>query len=288
MTRAQRLAGLLEKARQGLVPMGMACGMSCPPIVEIAAHYGFDWILINQEHTLIQDVERLAAMLGAAERAGLCTLVKLNHWDPIRARDAFDAGAYGIQVPFVSGAAMMREVLAACRFAPHGSRGYCTVPRALLYGISGYGGSDLQSEFVRFTNEHALYVPLIETVDGVNNLDEILAMPELPIIGIGPMDLAMSLQIGEEMIGRDPEALSFLLRTVLALSKKIHAAGKLVSLPTGAPTTGVARPVQVEALEGTGNDLPYTVDAQCLAYGMTEAIATRDEARAKKGTIPAK
>src|SRR5262245_50706713 len=98
---ARGLEQLVARARSKQRQLGMSIGLHEPAIVEIVDGFGFDWILLDREHTMLGENAALIEMIRAAEATRLPLFVKLNTWDPIAARDALDLGAHGLMIPFV-------------------------------------------------------------------------------------------------------------------------------------------------------------------------------------------
>lgn len=249
--------------------VGLLAATFSPDLIELACAGGFDWMLIDQEHSQIHGPRDLVQHLRAAELYDVMTIVKLNGWDPMAARDALDAGALGIQVPFVENAAMLREVLSECRFRPKGRRGYCPVGRATRYDMS----PTAFDAYIELQNEHVIVIPSIESETAIENLDEILAIPDCPIVAIGPDDLRMSLGLT-----RDHESEVYLAKVVRAVAKKINAAGKLNMMPTYVPDDS-NRDYWVEMINTLHNDLPYTTDGACMAFAYAAYMKLREAAK---------
>jgi 2-keto-3-deoxy-L-rhamnonate aldolase RhmA len=270
----QLIQGLLANARKGAYPMGFMCGFDNPEMVEVAGASGFEWTIIDQEHTVLSSPRDYIPLLRAAELYDMVTLVKLNGWDPIAARDAFDGGACGIQVPFVESLEMLQEVVSACTFRPLGTRGYCPVSRATKFDESEAG----YNRHLDLQNEHILIIPMIETEDAVSNIDEMLAnSPRCPIFAIGPEDLRMSLGVSYDVQGA-----KYMMQVLTALAKKIHAAGKLNMIPLWGPSEGMSRDDVAHIVELHHNHLPYVLDGGALRYGYAETMQIRKVAQARR------
>jgi 2-keto-3-deoxy-L-rhamnonate aldolase RhmA len=275
MDRGKCVENLLDRARRGLLPTGVWLSTPSPVILEIVGKFKFDWVLINLEHTTISGKHELYELIRVADLIGLPAIVKLAKRDPYEARDALDAGAIGIQVPFVDTAQQLREILDACRFPPHGSRGFCSITRASGYGAFSYTNDTKENEdFVRFGNEQALVIPMIESVEATNNLDEIMAVPGCHIFGIGTEDLMMDLEAFHEPAG-------YHLQMTASVGKKLHAGGKLVMNASSAPLHTLERDDIARMLNYTHNDIPYILDVGCLMYGLVEVGQVMERARAQ-------
>jgi 2-keto-3-deoxy-L-rhamnonate aldolase RhmA len=252
------LTRLLEKARAGGRPYGIACCFPAPEVVEVISRlYPFDYFLIDQEHTLISGARELTNLIRAIEPTGAPMFVKLNAWDRMLARDAMDAGVSGVMVPFVESGDQMREIQRDFRFPPLGQRGFCDIARAMSPG------------YLEFVNRHALVIPQIESRLGVDQLDDILAAgADCPVFGIGPTDLAISL----ELDGTNEEDRRYLTRVLVSLTKKLRAAGKLLMQPSEWPVDHLTLAEAQQRDEVLGNDMPYTVDMSCFMVGLSQAM----------------
>ena len=271
---SRSLHTLLTRARGGQFPVGL-CSCISPIVTEIAALGGFGYILINQEHTIIDSQSDLAEHVRAAHITGLPIFVKLNEWDPLAARNAMDLGICGVQVPFINTAERLREAQASIRFPPYGNRGLCLVPRATHYGLQNRAAVEQASRFIDFSNRTAIVIPMIESVEALENLDEILAVPDVPIIALGPLDLGLSLGIGEQALNGDEEAANELGRVLRDVAARAHAAGKLVMAPAAIAAH------EEEVMVANRNNLPYVLDTQALSHGMKEIVRISELAKAK-------
>jgi 4-hydroxy-2-oxoheptanedioate aldolase len=130
-----------------------------------------------------------------------------------------DAGAYGIICPMISTAAEAAAFASACRYPPAGIRSYGP-KRAMLYA-----GDD----YVEKANETILAIAMIETAEGLANVDAIAATPGIDALYIGPADLSLALGRTQRMDQTDP-LLVEALATILAAARR-H--GKVAGLHTG-------------------------------------------------------
>jgi 2-keto-3-deoxy-L-rhamnonate aldolase RhmA len=106
--------------------------------------------------------------------------------DFVALKRILDAGAYGVVVPYVNSRAEAEAAVRACQYPPHGIRGVAGSPRIVGYGLNS-------NSYLQRANEEILIVIQVETSQAVANLEEILAVPRLDGIFIGPMDLAASM-----------------------------------------------------------------------------------------------
>ncbi len=271
-----RLIGeLMAALKAGRRPLGMSTAMNSPIPLEIASRFGYQWSIVDQEHTLLGS-DRMVDLIRASEWARCVTIVKINAPDPVMVRDALDAGACGIQMPGTNNVKLLKEALNSMKYELRGgTRGICPVQRSMFYHTNKYSGhSDWEEVEMNFADQ-AILMPTVETPEGMRNLEEMLKIDECPIWHIGPMDLASSLGLRHE----DPAMADVLLRTVRQLAAKIHKAGKFVCYPLiPAPVAAQTGKGDVlgQMINGIGVDMPYTVDSSCMGYGMAAMVASRD------------
>ena len=213
---------LLERVRAKKTILGMQCFTGSAALVEIMGYSGFDWVSIDMEHTSISfaDVEHLTR---AAQVSGLIPLVRVMHNDPMLIMKSLDAGAAGVIVPHVKCAADMKKALAAARFHPDGERGKCGQVRGSRYGADGVAWKDYWPK----ANADVIIVPLVEEKEGIENLDEILAVDGVDVLWIGIGDLAQSYGVPGADFTKDP-----LLSVAKEVIVKANAAGKVVLAPS--------------------------------------------------------
>jgi len=183
-------AKIKEKLKGGKVSLGTWMSMAHVSIAEIYADAGYDWVVIETEHTAI-DVSEVLRLIIAIEGRGSIPLVRLAWNDPIQAKAVMDSGAAGVLVPMVNSKADAEAAVAAVKYPPLGNRGVG------LARAQGYGASF--DAYVRAANEDGLLIVQIEHADAVGNIDEILAVPGIDGTFIGPYDLSMSMGLAGQL-----------------------------------------------------------------------------------------
>jgi 4-hydroxy-2-oxoheptanedioate aldolase len=149
---------------------------------EVMARLGFDGLVIDMQHGLT-DMANLWPMLQAVSQTDTVPVVRVPWNEPAPIMKALDLGAYAIIVPLISNAADAAKAVAACRYPPVGIRSSGPV-RAIHYG-----GADYQAH----ADDEIVVFAMIETKEGLENLDAICATPGLDAVYIGPSDLAYAL-----------------------------------------------------------------------------------------------
>lgn len=205
-----------QKLRNGEVSVGAWMSLAHVSIAEIFASAGFDWVVIETEHTAI-DVSEVLRVLIAIEGRGAVPLVRLAWNDPIQCKAVLDSGAAGVIVPMVNTKAEAELAVKAAKYPPMGFRGVG------LARAHGYGTNF--DAYVRSANDETLLVLMIEHIDAVNNIEEILSVPGIDATFIGPYDLSMSMGLPGQLTHPDVVAArQRVLRATLArgLTAGIH------------------------------------------------------------------
>jgi len=175
---------------------------------EIAAHQGWDSILIDMQHGQI-GYEAMCAMLVAVSTTDAVPLVRVTWNEPGDVMRALDAGAYGVMCPSVETVEECRRFVGACRYPPLGYRSVGP-RRAMLYASPDY---------VARANDTLLAIVQIETAKGMENLEAIAAVDGLDMLFIGPSDLGLSLGRAVKADQTDPVVVAAIDR-VLACAKR--------------------------------------------------------------------
>jgi 2-dehydro-3-deoxyglucarate aldolase len=175
-----------EKMRRGEPSLGSWMSMAHPSIAEILAMAGYDWVVIETEHTAI-DVSEVLRLIIAIEQRGAVPLVRLAWNDPIQAKAVLDSGAAGVLVPMVNSKADAELAVQMTKYPPLGFRGVG------LARAQGYGENF--DDYVKNANADTLLIVQIEHKDAVANIEEILSVPGIDGTFIGPYDLSLSLGI---------------------------------------------------------------------------------------------
>ncbi|SEO42690.1 HpcH/HpaI aldolase/citrate lyase family protein [Nitrosovibrio sp. Nv6] len=161
---------------------GLFCSIPAALGVELIAAAGYDFVLIDLEHTLI-GAEQLGAMLLAARASGVAPLVRVAAG--YQALQALDAGAEGIVFPRIRSVQAAQDAVRLCRFAPLGERGL----NATWH--SGYGRDDLGTSMDAI-RERTLVVIMIEDQAGLDSVEEIAAVQGVDVLLEGAADLSQA------------------------------------------------------------------------------------------------
>ncbi|MHA6345730.1 HpcH/HpaI aldolase family protein [Roseivivax sp. CAU 1761] len=199
--------------------IGLWCTLPDPAILEMHAQCGYDWLLIDTEHTPI-DVERALPLLQAVAAAGqpVSAAIRPGWNDLVEIKKALDIGAQTIVVPYVQSAEEAEAAVAALHYPPRGVRGVGGSTRASRYGmVADYAG--------RASDELCLILQ-VETRAALDALDDILGVEGVDGIFIGPADLSASL--GHAGNPSHPEVRG----AILDATRRIRAAGRAPGILT--------------------------------------------------------
>lgn len=170
--------------KSGLRQVGLWCTIPDPGVVELLAGAGYDWLLIDTEHSPM-DAVSILPLLQVAAPYPVTPIVRPGWNNPVEIKKMLDCGAQTLLVPFVQNADEARAAVAATRYPPEGIRGVAGLTRATRYGaISDYAAS---------AHEEICVLVQVETEEALRHIDAIAAVPGVDGIFIGPADLAASM-----------------------------------------------------------------------------------------------
>jgi 2-keto-3-deoxy-L-rhamnonate aldolase RhmA len=204
---------LKRKLKQGKAVYGLFCSIPCPVVVEMIGCAEFDFVIIDTEHVLINP-ETLENMIRAAETANLTPLVRVADSHPGTILRVLDSGAQGVVVPHVQSKEQAESIVRFSRYHPLGTR-------SLNSGRPGaFGKNDLVSYMER-ANEEIMVVPMIESREGVDQIDDILSVSGIDMVLEGAADLSQSYGVPWQTRGE----------TVKAALRQIHSAAVRHGVP---------------------------------------------------------
>lgn len=175
---------LKRRIRSGQVTLGTWQTMAHWSISEILAQAGYEWVVIDMEHTSI-DVSEALQLTIAIDGAGSVPLVRVAANDAAQIKAVMDAGAAGVLVPAVNARADAELAVRSVKYPPAGARGV-GIARAHRYG-PGF------TQYVERNNDESIVVLQVEHAAGVRAIDEIVSVPGVDAVLIGPYDLSASL-----------------------------------------------------------------------------------------------
>lgn len=184
------------------------CSIGNAFTAEIMAAQGFDSVTVDMQHGAL-DYSALLPMFQAMRASGAVLMARVPWNEPGIVMKALDAGAYGIICPMVNTAEDAARFVSYMRYPPLGQRSFGPTRVSFAAGAN----------YADKANGNVLAFAMIETADGMANLDAIAATPGLDGIYVGPADLTLSLSQGRLAPGFDreePEMVAALQRIVAA------------------------------------------------------------------------
>jgi len=202
-----------EKIKEGKTAYGVFVSMWSPPIVEIIGRIGFDFVILDAEHSPM-GAESCEHMVRAADCVNITPIIRVGMNIRQNILRYLDIGALGVQMPMINNKAEAEAVMESVKYPPEGKRGLAGV-RAANYGLTGSLG-----DYVKEANRETLAVVQVETVQAAENIKEILAVPGTDVIFIGPADLSSAMGYPGQV--NHPEV----QKMIVHLVEEIRAAGK--------------------------------------------------------------
>lgn len=179
-----KLNPVKARLRSGAPSVGTWINLCSPFSAEYCAHVGFDWIVIDTEHSPIS-TETTIHCFQALGGTGVVPLARVAGNDPVSMKRLLDGGALGIVVPMVNTVDEARRAVAAMKYPPEGIRSKAGGRASLVYG----------ADYAAVANEEVLVVVQIEHIDAVERAEAILGVPGIDACFIGPHDLASSMGV---------------------------------------------------------------------------------------------
>ena len=150
---------------------------------EVMAQCGWDSVTVDIQHG-VQDYQSMIQCFQAMDKYPITPLVRVPWNEPGIIGKVLDGGAWGVICPMINNAAEAKALADACLYPPMGKRSNGPI-RAAAYGEN--------SPYQGMANSEVLIIPMIETREGIDNIDEILSVPGISGIYIGPSDMGLSL-----------------------------------------------------------------------------------------------
>ena len=207
--------------RGGTPSYGAWITLCDPAVAAIVCNAGYEWVIVDAEH-MPYNPQTLRDIVGVIRARGVVPIVRVADNNAALIKQTLDWGAEGIMIPLLRTAEEARKAVAACRYPPLGIRGWNPRDATDYFrDTAHYAGT---------INERVIVMLQVEHTDAVRNLDDILAVPGVDAILIGPADLSFSL--GHPLDIAHPEVQQAIDLTIA----KCRAAGVPVGIaPGGGP-----------------------------------------------------
>jgi 2-keto-3-deoxy-L-rhamnonate aldolase RhmA len=181
-----------DRAKKGYLSGMMVFEFFSPNMPSIASSAGVDFLMYDMEHTAI-GTDILRQQMAACRGLDLCPLVRVPSVEANIIGQVLDIGAHGIMVPMVETAAQAADIVRRAYYPPVGKRG-----TAFSIAHDAYqAGEPVQK--MKEANDKIMVIAMIETEDGLRNVDEIAATPGIDVLWLGHFDLTSSLGIAGQL-----------------------------------------------------------------------------------------
>ena len=242
---------LRERWAAGTPTLGAWLSIPSATVAEATARTGFDYVCADLQHGAL-DYADSVGLFQAVLLAGSTPIARVPWNEPGVIGKVLDAGAEAVVAPMVNSAAEAAAVVRAARYPPEGARSFGPVlagPRSTNYAATA--------------NDVIAVIPMIETSDALAHLDDILGVPGVDAIYVGPADLSLSLGLAP---GNNDDVASF--RDAL---DAIIAGCRRHGVVAGIHATGALTP---RRLEQGFTMVTVTGDAVALRLGLASEMAT--------------
>ncbi len=207
-------AALKQKRRQ----IGLWCSLASPISTEVVGGSGFDWLLLDMEHSP-NDLRDVYAQVQAMMESHATPVVRVPNCDAIVIKRLLDIGVQTLLIPNIDDVEQARNAVAATRYAPRGIRGFSQAPRATRFGRV--------ADYHRLCETEICVMVQIESRDALDNIEAIAAVEGVDGLFIGPGDLSTSLgYIGQQ---NHPD----IVEVIDAAIRRITACGSIAGILTG-------------------------------------------------------
>ena len=215
----------LMQARDQHTPAGTWVMSVSPLVAEAIGTAGFDWGVIDMEHTPI-DLMGLVHLLQAVGNTAMVPVVRVPWNDTVMVKRVLDAGAQTLMFPFVQNADEAAQAVAATRYPPEGVRGMAGMGRASKFGTV--------PDFFKAANKSVGVVLQLETLAAIEQLEAIAAVPGVDALFVGPGDLSGTMGHVGDLTHPD------VIAVMGAAARRAHALGMPIGTVGGTVET-VAR-----------------------------------------------
>jgi 2-keto-3-deoxy-L-rhamnonate aldolase RhmA len=227
-----------DMLKAGKTAIGTSASLSSP--VAFLADAGFDFIFFDTQHSPV-GIKELRPQIQAMRGRYATPIIRVGGNDTALICYALDIGAKGIIIPMVNSREEVINAVRSCKYQPEGIRSAA--------GMRGDWGVFKRGDFGEYAsavNKGVLTLPMIETVEALNNLDEILSVPGVDVALIGPLDLSISMGIPADFLNpKYQETLDEIVRAC----KKAGVAPGIYNIPGGQdPNDFIARGFRIFTL----------------------------------------
>jgi 4-hydroxy-2-oxoheptanedioate aldolase len=214
-------SALKKKLLSGETVLGTFVGTDSVDLVEIIGRGGFDFVILDMEHSP-GTPHSIMGQMRAAEGRGMDVIVRVTDSGRTTVLRALDIGVSGVLAPQINDAETARSFIEATLYPPAGCRGFAST-RAAAYGAAPV------AEYIAEANSDLLRIVQCETEQAVRDIEKIAALEAIDAIFIGPYDLSLSLNVPGDIF--HPKMVESVNRVLAACGKMNKIAAIFVSSP---------------------------------------------------------
>ncbi len=216
-----------EKRKRGERGAGVLLDILSPDLLEVFALAGYDSVMFEGEHHA-QDENLYVSLIRVAEMYNMTPTIRIRTIQPGPIARLLDIGIQGITATHIHSAEDLKNLIRCAKYPPEGERGFGRFSRLNKWGMAD------EAEALKAGNEALWLGGLVEDMEGVEHLDEILAVPGIDSIGIGASDLTCSM--GHPGDYDHPEVIEVMDRIGAAMAR----AGRPWAVPRFGKYTGAS------------------------------------------------
>ena len=248
----------------GNVALGSSQGhLRSSEIPQMLAAAGFDWIFIDTEHGSFTP-ETMQDLIRSSLSTSITPIVRVADFQYSLVARALDMGAQGIILPRVESTKVLEEAISWTKFPPEGRRGFGLTPPQIGYVEASF------DEITAHANENTLVIFQIESQTALERADELISVPDVDAVMIGPADLSISLGVAGDM--EHPK----LVDAILGVIESCEKYGRF-------PSIQVRDPVLAKTWIQRGMKLVGCSQAQLILWDAVQAMAA-DLRKAREDT----
>lgn len=245
-----------ELLKRGEPALGAWLNLPSTSSARLMARLGFDWLLIDMEHTA-HHPGLVADMIATIADAGTSApFVRIPYNSVEWFKWVLDAGAWGVLIPMVNTREEAQRAVAWAKYPPVGTRSIGGV-----FAPYGFGGTD-RNQYLEAANDEIIVMVQIESAQGLQNVDEILSVPGVDVAFVGPNDLHASLGLKPRLYSAE-SAFQEALERIKASAARHHVATGIMSSDGTAAAACVNQGFQV---------VTVTTDINSMVSGATQNL----------------
>lgn len=203
-----------EKLDNGKTVQGIFASNSDGAQTEMLAMLDWDFLVFDGEHSFLEPKE-LTDLSRTCELHSVTPIVRMPGSHPQTVNRYLDAGAHGAIFPMINNVEQAKQIVQTVKYPPAGMRGLAA-PRAADFGLT-----IPLDEYINLANEQTLIIAQVETIEALDNLDDILGVKEIDVLFLGPTDLSTNMGLCGKLDHPKVKA------TISKLAKDIINSGKI-------------------------------------------------------------